>query len=112
MKGISESKAAFYKNRNLSIYEEYLNEDTTMESIATRYALTKQRVWQIIRRCQVGEGNYYQGYQAFKEKKDSFADSGLTEEEVHEEMRDWLSEEHGVKTIKRKHERIRSLAKP
>ena len=75
-----------------------------MEALAKKYAMTKQRIWQIIRRCQVGQGDYYQGYQTFKAKKESFEGSGLSEEEIHHRMRTWLSETHGVKTIKLKDE--------
>jgi predicted DNA-binding protein YlxM (UPF0122 family) len=104
VKGISKSKSWFYRERNFKIYEEYLNTSITMEALAKKYAMTKQRIWQIIRRCQVGQGDYYQGYQTFKAKKESFEGSGLSEEEVHHRMRMWLSETHGVKTIKLKDE--------
>ena len=54
MKGISEGKAVFYRERNLSIYDDYMNSSRTMEEIAEHFNLTRQRVWQIIRRCQIG----------------------------------------------------------
>ena len=69
MKGIDRDKATFYLERNQSIYREYVETKQTMEQLAERYNITKQRVWQIIRRCTLGEGDYYKGFENFKHKK-------------------------------------------
>jgi len=106
MKGISDGKAVFYRERNLAIYDAYFTSSRTMEEIAESFHLTRQRVWQIIRRCQIGEGDYYEGYQNFREKKEKLEEKGFSEDEVHYLMRQWLVEKHRVKIIRLKDERI------
>ena len=106
MKGISEGKAVFYRERNLAIYDAYFTSSRTMEEIAEHFNLTRQRVWQIVRRCQIGEGDYYEGYQNFREKKEKLEEKGFSEDEVHYLMRQWLVEKYRVKIIRLKDERI------
>ena len=72
MKGISEINQKIQFDRNTEIYKRYKEEDVTMDGLAAVYDLTKQRVWQIVRRCQIGNGNYYEGYTRYKSKEESW----------------------------------------
>ena len=98
MKGISETDQKVQFDRNSQIYAEYKNTDITMDGLANEYNLTKQRVWQIIRRCQLGNGDYYQGYVRYKSKEDSLKELGVKGKRLHELMRKWMSEQ-GAKMI-------------
>ena len=98
MKGISEADQKVQFDRNSQIYREYKGSDITMDGLANEYNLTKQRVWQIIRRCQLGDGDYYQGYIRYKSKEDSLKELGVKGKRLHELMRKWRSEQ-GAKMI-------------
>ena len=107
MKGIDKDGISFYKNRNAIIYFEYkYTKEVTMEQLAEKYSITKQRIWQIIRRCQLGEGDYYEGFENFKEKEDSLKELGIENDQIHKLLRKWMSDKYGVKTITLKDERI------
>tara|TARA_R110000772_G_scaffold74802_4_gene162813 strand:- start:813 stop:1004 length:192 start_codon:yes stop_codon:yes gene_type:complete len=58
-KGISDKKKE--KNRRLyrKIYEEYSKGNTTLASLGEKYKLTKQRIWQIVNRSKIGDGDYF-----------------------------------------------------
>ena len=99
MKGIDRDKATFYLERNQSIYREYVETKQTMEQLAERYNITKQRVWQIIRRCTLGEGDYYKGFENFKHKEESLTELGIQGGRRHELLRKWMSENYEIKTI-------------
>jgi len=98
MKGISETNQKVQFDRNSQIYIDYKNSEVTMDGLAHQHELTKQRVWQIIRRCQLGDGDYYQGYTRYKSKEDSLKDLGVKGKRLHELMRKWMSEQ-GAKMI-------------
>jgi predicted DNA-binding protein YlxM (UPF0122 family) len=104
MKGISEENQKVQFNRNSIIYKQYSDTNITMDGLADEYNLTKQRVWQIIRRCQLGNGDYYHGYIRFKEKENSLKDLGATGNRLHGLMRKWMTEQ-GAKMIKLRDER-------
>ena len=104
MKGISEENQKVQFDRNSIIYKQYSGTDITMDGLADEYNLTKQRVWQIIRRCQLGNGDYYHGYTRFKEKENSLKDLGVTGNRLHGLMRKWMTEQ-GAKMIKLRDER-------
>ena len=89
-KGISEESASCYLDKYremLSLYEQ----GKTLEQIGDRYGITKQRVHQIIRRCKIGDGDYYKAVSIEKEIQN--------DESV--DLVDWLDGK-GVKTIERK----------
>ena len=104
MKGISEENQKVQFDRNSVIYKQYRDTTVTMDGLADEYNLTKQRVWQIIRRCQLGNGDYYHGYTRFKEKENSLKDLGVTGNRLHALMRKWMTEQ-GAKMIKLRDER-------
>ena len=68
MKGISEQKAKENSIRYRTMYERWLKEKLTLEQLGNEYELTKQRVWQIITRCKLGQGDYYYGVQLARHK--------------------------------------------
>lgn len=105
MKGIDESSASFHRERNSKIYYEYTSTKQTMEQLADKYEITKQRVWQIIRRCELGSGDYYRGFETYRDKQESLKELGLPQEQVHELLRKWMSEKFDIKTITLKNER-------
>ena len=70
----------------------YTNSYTTLEEIGNKYDVSKQRVWQIVRYCKLGEGNYYKGLKLYNEtyknfQKD-FTDADL--KTLNALMRDWM----------------------
>tara|TARA_R100001143_G_C3313583_1_gene111333 strand:+ start:268 stop:585 length:318 start_codon:yes stop_codon:yes gene_type:complete len=103
MKGISEINQKIQFDRNTEIYKRYKEEDVTMDGLAVVYELTKQRVWQIVRRCQIGNGNYYEGYTRYKSKEESLKELGVKGNKLHELMRKWMKEQ-GAKVIKLRNE--------
>lgn len=105
MKGIDNSGALFHRDRNSKIYYEYKNTKQTMEQLADKYELTKARVWQIIRRCELGSGDYYEGFAVYRKKEESLKELGLPRVQIHELLRTWMTEKYEIKTIARKDER-------
>lgn len=89
MQGIDEQSAKTYVDRNSEMYELYKN-GVTLEAIGEKFGITKQRVHQIIRRCKIGEGDYYEAQKLESEQK-LLDPTGFN---------DWLKEK-GVKTIKK-----------
>jgi len=90
MKGIDEVGVSFHSDRNSTIYYEYTH--------------TKQRIWQIIRRCQLGGGDYYGGFENFREKEKSLKELGVPKDQIHSLLRKWMSEKYNIKTIALKNE--------
>ena len=105
MKGIDESNALFHRERNSKIYYEYMSTKQTMEQLADKYEITKQRVWQIIRRCELGSGDYYKGFETYRDKQESLKELGIPKEQTHTLLRKWMSEKFDIKTITLKNER-------
>ena len=80
------------KTLYFNIYMTYTNSYTTLEEIGNKYDVSKQRVWQIVRYCKLGEGNYYKGLKLYNEtyknfQKD-FTDADL--KTLNALMRDWM----------------------
>ena len=89
MQGIDEQSAKDFLDRNKIIYNLY-RDGETMERIGEKYGGSKQRVHQIIRRCKIGEGHYYDAHKLETDKK----------EQDPANFDSWLKNK-GVKTIKR-----------
>ena len=88
MQGIDEQSAKDFLDRNKIIYNLY-RDGETMEEIGAKFGITKQRVHQIIRRCKIGDGDYY-----------GAADIENKQKMLHEaDYADWLKTK-GVKTIR------------
>ena len=108
MPGIDKQKAEGYLSRNEEMYNRYLN-GATLEQIGDEYSLTKQRVWQIIRRCKLGDGDYYEAPVREREKKQEIEELDLSADEATAHISGWLQSK-GVKQIRRKVEGERVLA--
>tara|TARA_R100001369_G_scaffold92735_2_gene139441 strand:+ start:785 stop:1060 length:276 start_codon:yes stop_codon:yes gene_type:complete len=89
MQGIDEQSAESFLNRNKDMWDMY-RQGKTMEQIGDQFGITKQRVHQIIRRCKIGDGDYYEAHKIETEKK-MLDDNTFS---------DWLAGK-GVKSIKR-----------
>ena len=80
------------KTLYFNIYMTYTNSYTTLEEIGNKYDVSKQRVWQIVRYCRLGEGNYYKGLKLYNETYKSyqkeFTDADL--KTLNALMRDWM----------------------
>ena len=59
IQSLTQEKISKFEKRNLEIFRLYSEEKRTLEAIGKDYALTKQRVWQIVQRCLDGQGDYY-----------------------------------------------------
>ena len=90
MQGISKNNATEHLSRNQQIHRLYLDGET-LESIGEKYSITKQRVWQIVRRCKIGNGNYYSAVEIESKKK-----------ELPDHLYSAWLKDKGIKTIKRK----------
>ena len=92
MKGISEIKAKENSIKYRTMYERWSEEKTTLQQLGKDYDLTKQRMWQIITRCKLGDGDYYYGVQITRNKwselKSLYSDVDQTQRAFNE----WLSE--------------------
>ena len=70
----------------------YTNSYITLEEIGRKHDISRQRVWQIIRYCKLGEGNYYTGLKlyndTYKSYREEFADADT--KTLNRLMRDWL----------------------
>tara|TARA_R100000656_G_scaffold121418_3_gene96382 strand:+ start:704 stop:1024 length:321 start_codon:yes stop_codon:yes gene_type:complete len=104
MKGIDKLNASLHRNRNSKIYYEYTNTNQTMEQLAYKHEITKQRVWQIIRRCELGAGDYYKGFETYRDKQESLKELGVPQEQAHTLLRKWMSDKFDIKTITLKDE--------
>ena len=57
MRGISKEKADQNAIRYRGIYEKWQTEESiTLEQLGKEHEVTKQRMWQIITRCKLGNG--------------------------------------------------------
>ena len=70
MRGISKEKADQNAIRYRGIYEKWQTEESiTLEQLGKEHEVTKQRMWQIITRCKLGNGDYYYGVNVARDKK-------------------------------------------
>ena len=88
MQGINKELATDFLKRNKEMFDMY-KQGLTMENIGDKYNISKQRVHQIIRRCKIGEGHYYNAHQIEQEKKHL----------PNEDYSEWLKTK-GIKKVK------------
>ena len=86
MQGIDKESAQSFSDRNKTMWQLY-RQGRTMEEIGAEYGITKQRVHQIIRRCKIGDGDYYNAH---------YIEKNMMESSLYSE---WLKTK-GVKTIR------------
>ena len=86
-----------------NIYMTYTNSYQTLEEVGTKYDISKQRVWQIVRFCILGGGNYYNGLKLYNETykgyREKFTEADL--KTLNALMRDWMKSKN-IRLIKTK----------
>ena len=90
MKGISERALQEKTVQYQQIYSLYSTGDFTLSQIGKTFGITKQRVWQIITRCKLGEGEYYEGTLTAKAAWKDIKESSPTPKEAEERFMQWL----------------------
>ena len=70
----------------------YINSYTTLEEVGRKHNISKQRVWQIVRFCRLGEGNYYTGLKLYNETYKSYQEefAKADSKTLNALMRDWM----------------------
>ena len=99
MKGISQLKAKENSIKYKSMYEKWSNSTTTLEELGKEYDITKQRMWQIITRCKLGDGDYYLGTQVARNKWSELNSLYSDFDDILPAYNDWLSKQ-GINTAK------------
>ena len=99
MKGISQQKAKENSIRYRDMYDKWNNSKTTLEQLGDEYGVTKQRMWQIITRCKLGDGDYYYGVQVARNKWTELNNEYNDMEDIINGYNHWLTTK-GVKTAK------------
>jgi len=92
------------RKKYFEIFMLCLNSEYTLEEIGTKYGITKQRVWQIVRFNEIGKGDYYEGYRRYTQEYNTLLnDTTLSTIERNRLMRDWLSS-HDIRLIRSKND--------
>jgi len=78
------------KKLYFNVYMTYSNTELTLEDIGVNYGVTKQRVWQIIRFCKIGNGDYYKGLNQYNSVYKSFLNETEDRKTANALLRDWL----------------------
>jgi mannitol-specific phosphotransferase system IIBC component len=92
MKGISQEKANKNSIKYRRMYEQWSTHSTTLEQMGKEHNLTKQRIWQIITRCKLGDGEYYYGTQIARNKWSEFKTMYDDLDQTKRAFDDWLKE--------------------
>ena len=90
MKGISQQKAKENSLRYRTMYDKWNNSNTTLEQLGKEYQVTKQRMWQIITRCKLGDGDYYYGVHVARNKYLEFKKLNDDVEQTKRAFNEWL----------------------
>lgn len=89
MKGISQEKAKQNTLKYKMMFEQWKIGSTLVE-IGEDYKISKQRVWQIITRCKLGDGDYYVGVNVARNKWNELKKEYTLASEIQEAYNDWL----------------------
>jgi predicted DNA-binding protein YlxM (UPF0122 family) len=91
------------KSSYFQIYMTYKNSHITLEELGTRYGISKQRVWQIVRYCTLGEGDYYKGLKLYNRTYETYKEQfrNADPKTLNALMRDWM-ELKNIRLIKTK----------
>ena len=99
MRGITPKKKLESQEKYERIYAMWQKDESTLQEIGSCFDLTKQRVWQIITRCKLGDGDYYDGMQLARQKWSELNELYTDFEDIIPEYNKWLNEQ-GVKTAR------------
>ena len=94
MKGISQQKAKENSIRYRAMYSQWSDSGTTLEQLGKEYDVTKQRMWQIITRCKLGNGDYYYGVQIARNKWSEFKELYSDVDQTQRAFNEWLGEKN------------------
>ena len=92
MKGISQEKAKENSIRYRDMYDRSSTHSTTLEDLGKEYNITKQRMWQIVTRCKLGDGDYYYGVQIARNKWSEFKTLYDDTDQTKIAFNDWLKQ--------------------
>jgi len=92
MKGISDTKAKQNSIRYRKMFDQWTNSKITLEELGEEHEVTKQRMWQIITRCKLGNGDYYYGRVVARNKWSEFKLLYSDFEQTQRAFNEWLSE--------------------
>mgnify|MGYP003121894922 FL=1 len=59
IQSLSQEDIQQYEKTYKDIYQLYTTETMTLKAIGDLYGVTKQRIWQIIKKIEKGDGDYY-----------------------------------------------------
>ena len=93
MKGISQLKAKENAIKYKTMYERW-KMGSTLQEIGENYAISKQRVWQIITRCKLGDGEYYVGVDVARNKWSELKKDYTLSKDVKSAFNEWLNEKN------------------
>ena len=99
MRGINQQKANENQQRYRQIYTAYMTEEKTLKDLGTEHGITRQRIWQIITRCKLANGDYYEGMRIARQKWLELQSSETNETTLRSAFAKWL-ESTGVRLIK------------
>jgi len=97
MRGITPKKKVESQEKYERIYSMWQEDESTLQEIGSHFDLTKQRVWQIVTRCKLGDGDYYLGTQVARNKWNELNSTYNDIDEITTEYNAWLKT-IGVKT--------------
>ena len=92
MKGISQANAEKNSIRYRGMYDQWSDSKTTLEELGKEHDVTKQRMWQIITRCKLGNGDYYYGVAVARHKWSEFTELYSDVEQTQRAFNAWLGE--------------------
>lgn len=92
MRGIETHKAEQNSKRYRAIYDDWKAAEETLAELGDKYDLTKQRVWQIVTRCKLGDGDYYRGVQIARNKWTELMQLYQDNEQSKRAYNEWLEE--------------------
>tara|TARA_R100001377_G_scaffold80790_1_gene59921 strand:+ start:482 stop:826 length:345 start_codon:yes stop_codon:yes gene_type:complete len=99
MRGISKEKADQNAIRYRGIYEKWQTEESiTLEQLGKEHEVTKQRMWQIITRCKLGNGDYYYGVNVARDKWSELYSTYRDKKQTRLAFNEWL-ENNQIKLI-------------
>ena len=94
MKGISIAKAQENAIKYRTMFDKWSTEEVTLEELGNEYGVTKQRMWQIITRCKLGEGDYYYGTQVARNKWSELHALYNDREQTRRAFNEWLTDKN------------------
>tara|TARA_R110000796_G_scaffold135975_3_gene252011 strand:+ start:112 stop:453 length:342 start_codon:yes stop_codon:yes gene_type:complete len=98
MRGISKIKADQMAARYRIMYEKWNKESVTLQELGKGYGITKQRTWQIITRCKLGDGDYYYGVKLARDKWSELYSTYKDKSQTRLAFNEWL-EGNEIKVI-------------